>query len=105
MWSKMDADLADITKISQPNWTAPSPGCQEARSDFGWLSVQEFLRYHMGILNIPTCDAQWGKNEWGIIVMGFGRRGFSGMYLLIFPAECRVGVKLSHKKAGSVVRR
>jgi hypothetical protein len=34
--------LEDITRISEPKWNTYSSGCQDAPSDFGSLSVQEF---------------------------------------------------------------
>ena len=49
MWSKMDSQLAGITRISELKWRAHSPGCWEHPSDFSSLSVQEFLCYG----NIP----------------------------------------------------
>ena len=44
MWSKTDTDLADIAKICQLKWRAPSSGCQEAWNDFRWQRVHEFSR-------------------------------------------------------------
>ena len=41
-WSKTEADLVDIAKISEAKWRAHSSGCKEAWDDFASLMVYEF---------------------------------------------------------------
>jgi hypothetical protein len=42
MWSKTEADLVDIAKISEAKRRAHSSGCKEAWDDFASLMVYEF---------------------------------------------------------------
>ena len=42
MWSKMDSEHSDITRICEPKWDTYSSGCQDATPDFGLQSVREF---------------------------------------------------------------
>ncbi len=77
MWSKTEADLVDITKISEPNWRAHSSGCQEALDDFGSLWVQEFSR-DGNISIVATLDL--GEMSGGL--SRWVRRGFSGTFSL-----------------------
>jgi hypothetical protein len=84
MWSKTEADLVDIAKISEPNWRAYSTGCQEALDDFGSLSVQEFSRD--GNISIVTTldlgEMSGGLSRWVW-------RGSSGTFSPQIVAYCR----------------
>ncbi len=83
MWSKTDSQLTGITTIvSKPKWRAHSSGCQEHPSDFGSLSIKNFLRYG----NIPII----ATFESEIMLVYHG--GFGGASLVHFP--CRTSRRI-----------
>ncbi len=72
MWSKMDTDLPDITRINEPKWRAYLSGCQEVPNDFGLLKVQEFLRYgNIPIVTTPNLEIMSGGLSEGAPLVHF----------------------------------